>query len=139
MEWAALVPELYVMDFEKSLTFYTDVLGFEVAFSRPEERFAYVQLGKAQLMLDQFIAGESWQTGEMNYPLGRGINLEIGVADVEALLERLEVASYPLKFPLEERWYRQGDVLNGQKQFLVMDPDGYLLRFAQVLATKPAT
>ncbi len=44
MEWAALVPELYVMDFEKSLAFYTDVLGFEVAFSRPEERFAYLQL-----------------------------------------------------------------------------------------------
>ena len=139
MEWAALVPELYVMDFEKSLTFYTGVLGFEVAFSRPEERFAYLQLGKAQLMLDQFVEGQSWQTGEMDYPLGRGVNLEIGVADVEALLKRLGEANYPLKVPLEERWYRQGDVLNGQKQFLVMDPDGYLLRFAQVLGTKPVS
>ena len=137
MEWAALVPELYVTDFEKSLTFYTNVLGFEVAFSRPEEHFAYLQLGKAQIMLDQFVEGGSWQTGEMDYPFGRGINLEIGVENVEALLERLERENYPLKVPLEEKWYRQNDVLNGQKQFLVMDPDGYLLRFVEVLGTKP--
>ena len=137
MEWAALVPELYVMDFDKSLAFYTDVLGFEVAFSRPEERFAYLQLGKAQLMIDQFVQGESWQTGELSYPLGRGMNLEIGVEDVEALLGRLEAENYPLEVPLEERWYRQDEVLNGQKQFLVMDPDGYLLRFVESLGTKP--
>ena len=139
MKWAALVPELYVTDFEKSLKFYTDVLGFEVAFSRPEERFAYLQLGKAQLMLEQFVEGESWQTGEMHYPLGRGINFEIVVDDVTVLLKRLEAANHPLKIPLEERWYRQDDVLNGQKQFLVMDPDGYLLRFVEVLGTRPVS
>ena len=137
MEWAALVPELSVMDFEKSLTFYTDVLGFEVAFSRPEERFAYLQLGQAQLMLDQFVEGTSWQTGEMNYPLGRGMNLEIVTHDINALLERLNAENYPLKVPLEERWYRQDEVLNGQKQFLVMDPDGYLLRFVEPVGTRP--
>ena len=138
MKWAALVPELYVLNFERSLTFYTDVLGFEVAFSRPDERFAYLQLGEAQLMLDQFVEGQSWQTGELRYPLGRGVNLEIGVDDVEGMLRRLEAENYPLKVPLEERWYRQDEVLNGQKQFLVMDPDGYLLRFAESLGTKPA-
>ena len=138
MKWAALVPELSVLDFEKSLAFYADILGFEVAFSRPEERFAYLQLGDAQLMLDQFVEGQSWQTGEMSYPLGRGINLEIGVEDVEGMLRRLEAEHYPIKVPLEERWYRQDEVLNGQKQFLVMDPDGYLLRFVESLGTKPA-
>ena len=137
MEWAVLVPELSVMDFDKSLTFYTDVLGFEVAFSRPEERFAYLQIGKAQIMLDQFVEGSSWQTGEMSYPLGRGINLEIVTHDIDALLERLKAENYPLKVPLEERWYRQDEVLNGQKQFLVMDPDGYLLRFVEPIGTKP--
>ena len=137
MEWAALVPELSVLDFEKSLAFYTDVLGFKTAFSRPEERFAYLQLGQAQLMLDQFVEGSSWQTGEMSYPLGRGINLEIVIHDIDALLERLNAENYPLKVPLEERWYRQDEVLNGQKQFLVMDPDGYLLRFVEPIGTKP--
>ena len=138
MRWAALVPELSVLDLEKSLKFYTNVLGFEIAFARPEERFAYLQLGGAQLMLEQFTQGGSWQTGELSYPFGRGINFEIGVEDVETLLERLEREHYPLKVPPEERWYRQGDVLNGQKQFLVMDPDGYLLRFVEVLGTRPA-
>ena len=57
MKWAALVPELTVLDIEKSLGFYTDLLGFEVMFSRPEARFAYLGLGDAQLMLDQYSEG----------------------------------------------------------------------------------
>ena len=138
MEWAALVPEFYVTNFERSLAFYVDTLSFEVAFSHLEEHFAYLQLGKAQLMLEKFVEGQSWQTGEMNYPLGRGINFEIAVDDVKEMLERLEAESYPINVPLEERWYRQGGMLNGQRQFLVMDPDGYLLRFVEVLGTKPA-
>jgi len=36
-----------------------------------------------------------------------------------------------------ERWYRRDNTAVGQRQFLVMDPDGYLLRFAQSLGTTP--
>lgn len=37
---------------------------------------------------------------------------------------------------LEEKWYRQNDKLLGEKNFLVMDPDGYLLRFIEDLGEK---
>lgn len=57
MKWSALVPELTVLDIEKSLAFYTDLLGFEVVYLRPETRFAYLGLGEAQLMLDQHAEG----------------------------------------------------------------------------------
>lgn len=37
-----LVPELSVSDFERSLKFYCQVLGFEVEYERPEDSFAYL-------------------------------------------------------------------------------------------------
>ena len=48
-EWNKLVPELDVSDFARSLQFYTDVLGFEVLFTR--ENFAYLELEDIQFML----------------------------------------------------------------------------------------
>jgi catechol-2,3-dioxygenase len=39
--WAAVVPELSVADIRKSLSFWCDVLGFNVAYDRPDARFAY--------------------------------------------------------------------------------------------------
>ena len=139
MKWAALVPELTVTDVQKSLAFYTDLLGFEVVFSRPETRFAYLQLGDAQLMLDQHAEGQGWGTpGGLEPPLGRGINFQIEVEHLEPILTRLAGADHPLFVPPEENWYRVADKLSGNREFLVQDPDGYLLRFSEHLGTKPA-
>ena len=139
VKWVALVPELTVLDIAKSLAFYTDLLGFEVVFSRPETRFAYLQLGEAQLMLDQYAEGQGWgETGKLEPPLGRGINLQIEVEKLEPILKRLAEADYPLFVPPEENWYRQEDELHGNLEFLVQDPDGYLLRFSEYLGSKPA-
>lgn len=125
------------MDLDRSLAFYTGPLGFEVAFARPEARFAYLQLGEAQLMLDQYAEGRGWpQPGPLEPPLGRGINLQIEVERLDPLLERLEAASYPLFVLPEENWYRQDGGLHGNREFLVQDPDGYLLRFSEYLGTK---
>ena len=139
IDWAALVPELYVTDISKSLNFYVDVLDFEILFDRPEEKFAYLAMGKAQLMLEQIgdTQGRSWQTGRLEYPLGRGINFQIEVSNAAELINSLEAINHPFYRELEERWYRVGDTLEGQKQFLVQDPDGYLLRFCEILGSEP--
>ena len=50
-EWRKLVPELDVSNFERSVRFYTEVLGFEVLFTR--ENFAYLELEEIQFMLQQ--------------------------------------------------------------------------------------
>jgi GNAT superfamily N-acetyltransferase len=39
---------------------------------------------------------------------------------------------------LEERWYRENEIENGQRQFVVADPDGYLLRFFTDLGQRSA-
>lgn len=128
VNFPALIPELYVTELARSKSFWCDLIGFEVVYGRPEENFVQLQLGQAFVMLDQLDPDYSWLTGAIEYPLGRGINLEIEVPDVTAIADRLQAAGWPLFRPLEQRWYRAGDRELGVRQFLVQDPDGYLLR-----------
>lgn len=136
MKFNALVPELNVSDFSKSLMFYTDILGFSVAYDRPEEGFAFLVLGEAQLMIEQIVDGSTWQTAALDFPLGRGINFEIEVDSIQPILTRLRETNIPLFVPPEEKWYRVGDYESGNRQFLVQDPDGYLLRFTEDLGQR---
>lgn len=133
-----LVPELYCSDFQRSLKFYTTVLGFSVAYARPEERFAYLEREGAQLMFEQTVdPARAWIAGELSYPFGRGMSLQIRARDIDALHATVQVAGARIFVPLEERWYRRDDTLLGNRQFVVLDPDGYLLRFFQDLGVKP--
>lgn len=125
----ALVPELTVTDFGASLRFWCDLLGFEVLYDRPEERFAYLVLGNAHVMLDQVDIARTWQPAPLAPPLGCGINFELSVPDVSLQLRRLRAANWPLFMEPEEKWYRVGPTQElGVRQFLVQDPDGYLVR-----------
>jgi catechol 2,3-dioxygenase-like lactoylglutathione lyase family enzyme len=135
-----LVPELYCTDLERSLRFYRETLGFSLRFARPEERFAYLERDGAQLMLEQLTAQtRTWLAGPLEPPFGRGINLQILVRDVDGLHASVVASGADILVPLEERWYRRNDVLLGQRQFVVLDPDGYLLRFAEDVGAKPLT
>ena len=135
--WAPLVPELLVTDLRASLGFWCDLCGFAVVYTRPEEGFAYLHRGRAQVMLEAATApGRHWITGPLDRPLGRGINLQVEVASLAPLLDALGVAGWPLYLAAEEKWYRAGDVETGVRQFLVQDPDGYLLRFQEPLGLR---
>jgi len=124
-----LIPELSVTDIQKSLPFYTEILGFKVEYSRPEEKFYFLSIDGAQLMVEEI--NNHWWTGELARPFGRGLNFQIEVEDVSAIIGRLEEAGIALFRPLKESWYRGDGVEFGQIEFLVQDPDGYLLRFIQ--------
>jgi len=127
---AALVPELSVTDLRTSLRFWCGLCGFAVVFDRPDEGFAYLDLRGAQVMLDQRGLTRDWETGAMETPFGRGINLQLAVPALEPVLAALAAAAWPLFLAPEEKWYRTGGVETGVRQFLVQDPDGYLVRFS---------
>lgn len=134
-----LVPELYVSDIGRSRGFYTGVLGFTVRYDRPEERFVFLDRDGAALMLEQPADPDrTWLAGPLEPPYGRGVNFQIEVAEIDALHEAVLASQAPMQLPLEERWYRRSDTLLGHRQFVVRDPDGYLLRFFQDLGTRPA-
>jgi len=145
----ALTPELNVCSLKSSLEFYVGVVGFEVMFERPEEGFAAIGLNNACFMLEEisffrvaadqeFIEKRRWNTGDLKYPFGRGINFLITVRDIEGIYSRLVKCAYPIKLPMEEKWYRVNDRFVGVRQFMVMDPDGFLLRFDMTVGSKPA-
>lgn len=132
-----LVPEMIVSDLARSLRFYCEVLGFRIEYQRPEHHFAFLSFHGSQLMLEQDDLEESsWRVGPLQAPFGRGMNLSIKCPDVQGLVARFETAGHTLRKPLEERWYRSNDVLFGERNCLLLDPDGYLLRFAEDLGTK---
>lgn len=134
----ALVPELAVTDWQVSRAFYLDLIGFEVLYERQEDGFSFLTLGAAQLMIDQIGTGRTFDIRDapLENPFGRGLNLQIRVPDVSAILTRLETAKIPLYLPLEEKWYRRDDHEVGNRQFMVADPDGYLLRLFEDLGTR---
>lgn len=136
-----LVPELGVSDLDRSRHFYVEVLGFEVKFERPENRFIYMSLDGVDLMIEEDREREEvsalWIVEPLDYPRGRGLNLSIDCKDAANLVNRLTQAGISLRKPVEESWYRDNAIEHGELNFLVQDPDGYLLRFAERLGTRP--
>ncbi len=133
--WNPMVPELSVSDFTKSLHFYCEILGFKVRNQRTSPDFAYLELEQVQIMLEQ-IHDQGWVTGALETPLGRGVNFQIELSDITPIHDRLKSAEITLFKEQKDTWYDVGDSLSGQREFLVQDPDGYLLRFSQYLGEK---
>lgn len=129
-----LVPELLVTDVARSVDFWCNLCGFEVAYDRPDEGFAYVTRGRAHVMLEQRGVGRNWLTQDLDPPFGRGVNFQIGVLDLDPILTALASAEWSLFMQPETKWYRVSDSEEaGVRQFLVTDPDGYLIRFQSSL------
>ncbi|GAF11126.1 glyoxalase [Bacillus sp. JCM 19046] len=114
-----LTPELSVANLTKSLNFYVNLLSFKIEYERKEDLFAMVSLQGSQLMLEQ--VNGHWQTAELAYPFGRGINFQMAVDSIEEIYRTLLLNKYPIKVEIQENWYRAGERSIGQKEFLVMD------------------
>jgi catechol 2,3-dioxygenase-like lactoylglutathione lyase family enzyme len=134
----SLIPELDVADLDRSLAVYLNVLGFSCHVRRPEEKFAYLIREGAHLMLEEAGGpGRRFDTAALEYPFGRGVNLQIEVSDVDARYASVKRSELTIRIPLEERWYRHNGMELGNRQFVVADPDGYLLRFFSSLGRRP--
>ena len=130
---AKLVPELLVTDINASLRFWRDLCGFAVVYHRLEEGFAYLDREGVQVMLEERGRGRNWITAALEAPLGRGMNFQVSVKTLAPILEALGSVDWPLFLAPEQKWYRTGELEAGVHQFLVQDPDGYLVRFSASL------
>lgn len=121
-----------------SRAFY-EALGFETVYDRPEDGFARLRLGEAQIMLDQLGLGRDPEAlSGADRRFGHGVNLQIEVAALAPVLAAVKTLGIAPKFGPETRWYRAGTEEIGQYQVWVADPDGYLLRFYEMLGRRPA-
>lgn len=137
MKWNQMIPEFDVFNLEDSLHFYVDLIGFHVEYDRPEDRFAFLQLEGVQFMIQEIDSENmKWNTGELKYPLGIGINFQIDVTNIDEIYDRLKKDNYEIFVQMEDHWYRKDNILMGCREFLVQDPNGFVLRFSQDLENK---
>ena len=135
INWNENIPELSVTNLENSLKFYKTA-GFEVKYNRPEDKFAFISLNNIQFMLQELSDNDKWNIYPLSYPFGNGINFQLEVDNLEQIYNNFKNVNYKISFDIEENWYRQNGKLLGNKEFLIQDPDGYLLRFSKDLGEK---
>ena len=135
MYFNRIIPELSVTNLNNTIKFYK-TLGFKIEYERPENKFAFLSMGEIQFMMQEITDNDKWDIAPLTYPFGNGINFQLEVENVQEIYDALKNNNYEIAFEIEENWYRQDEKLLGNKEFLVKDPDGYLLRFAEDLGEK---
>lgn len=135
LEFSKNIPELSVTNLKNSLNFYKTA-GFKVEYDRPENKFAFISLDEIQFMLQEIANNDKWDVSPLSYPFGNGINFQLEVENLDEIYNSFKNSNYKITFDIQENWYRQDDKMLGNKEFLIQDPDGYLLRFSEDLGEK---
>lgn len=108
IDFGGVTPILRVSDFDRSLAYYVEALGFSVHWTHG--RFGSVVRGAAELMLCE---GSQGHAGTWVY---------VGVSDADALHRELERRGAAIRVPpTNYPW--------GARELHVFDPDGHVLRF----------
>lgn len=126
MKFNKLIPELSVTDINVSKKFY-ESLGFKIMYERHNDKFVFLELAGNQIMLEEI--NDNWNTGELTYPFGRGINISMSISNVEEYYNNLKKRNIKFFKELMMNEYQVNDEIYQDKEFLIQDPDGYLLRF----------
>ncbi len=122
----SLIPELSVSNIGVSKNFYEN-LGFKIVYERPENKFYFMQLENNQIMLEE--NNENWNVGKLEYPYGNGINISMSIKNIEKKYEELKNKNIKFFLDLEKHEYQVNNKIFTDSEFLLQDPDGYLLRF----------
>ena len=127
--------ELCVSDFEQSITWFEQALGFRVV-ARDANEYAELSRGETSLQL----AADDAPYWEAERPhllppgqRGSGVEIVLLVDNVETVYHQAQQAQADIVRPLADcPWH--------MRQFWVRHPDGYLIRPAQqILSVNPAT
>jgi catechol 2,3-dioxygenase-like lactoylglutathione lyase family enzyme len=121
---SAAEPCLFVRDFDASIDFFTEKLGFAVVFTYGEPPF-YGQVGRDKTLLNlRHVDASPFHDGvrERDELLSASINVG-NAAAIRALFDLFRAAGVDFYRPLkQEPW--------GARTFVVRDPDGNLLMFS---------
>lgn len=111
---AQLITEIYVRDLATSRAFY-EKLGFKVTHTEPT--FLDMTFGGRRLFLSQRKAQP---------PTLPGANIRIGVTDLNRYWNLAKSMHAKVLSPIADHEW-------GERDFLIADPDGFGLRFAELL------
>jgi predicted enzyme related to lactoylglutathione lyase len=134
MNFNKLLPEISVSDISNTLDFYVRIIGFKIEYERKEDKFAFLSLNGSQLMVEQ--DNGHWETAEIEYPRGRGINFQFEVSNLEEIFTRAIDSQIKPFRDISVTWRQVNKTEYGEKEFLIQDPDGYLLRFSESIGER---
>lgn len=78
-----------------------------------------------------------WLPEQMAHPYGRGINFQFMVPDVDRMYEAVLARGAEPLLAIYDADIWKTDCMDTWRQYMILDPDGYVLRFAQSLRTRP--
>ena len=115
-----------VLDLERSLSFYADVLGLQTSHRLDFPDFSLVYLRNPQ---NDFEIELTWNKGRVEpYSHGDGYgHIGVVVADVAATHEALTAKGY---VPAAVKEFKSGDALLA-RFFFIQDPDGYKIEMLE--------
>ena len=116
------VPFLRVADMTASIHFYVDGLGFEMTkqwVSEGKLRWCWLELGAAAMMLQEF-AKEGHDSWVPEGKVGVGVSIVFVCKDALAIFRQLRSRGIRTAKPM---------VSNAMWNFMLSDPDGYLIEF----------
>lgn len=115
--------ELFVVDVDRAIAFYADVLGFTL--DRRDPGYASVRHGQVVFGLGPIAklpeSGGYFTQDRLAGDRGLGVEIVLEVDDVDHVYDHVRGTGYPLHEPLQERPW-------GLRDFRIVDPDGYYLR-----------
>ena len=117
-----ITPFLHVDDLDKALAFFNDILGFETRYRA--DGYAYVHRETAGIRILQNEGGDGAPRGNRRFAY------YIDVRDVDALYAELKPKLDTLP-PGDV--HGPADKPYGQRELLVLSPDGNLLAFGQAI------
>jgi uncharacterized glyoxalase superfamily protein PhnB len=128
MKFNKVTPNLICADLTKSLAFYRDVLGFTIFQSVPEKApfvFTWLKRDDAEIFLNQHFPPQPGQPDPFaGKQIGGTLTLYFAMDGIDDLLKSVESKGVKIAIPMHKEFY-------GMKEFAVLDPDGYLLIFAE--------
>lgn len=127
--------EICVSDFEQSIAWFENVLGFRIVARYANE---YAELSHGETSIQLAADDAPYWSSERSHLLppgqrGSGVEIVLVVDNVDNVYQQAQQASADIVRPLAEYpWH--------MRQFWVRHPDGYLIRPAQrILSVNPAT
>jgi DNA polymerase III subunit beta len=115
---------VYADDMDRSRRFYEGGLGLPQVYEH-HGRYGY-QVGASRLLLHPRGEGTDMPARAPGEVSGYGVEVSLGVDDVDALVERLRAGGVPVEEePRDEPW--------GERDAVVRDPDGLRVRLSQSL------
>ena len=128
MELKSLTPNLMVKDVNKTLDFYTNVLGFELLQTVPEKGtfdWGFVKSGNVMLMFQKDTSIKAEYKELENYEKGGALTLYIQVEELQKWHETIKDKTNVIN-PMHKTFY-------GANEFAIMDINGFILTFSDIL------